>query len=92
MNRVPRRLSSGAQYAGRGGAGNVFKGEDELEQLARNRSREQAIDEAPENATEKTSEKTSEKATEKHLDKTDKIEKVEPAAAIKKWLMFGKKP
>ncbi|KAM0446954.1 hypothetical protein ACHAPV_007876 [Trichoderma viride] len=85
---VPRRLSSGAQYAGRGGAGNVFKGEDELEQLARNRSGEQAIDEAPENATEKTSEKT----TEKNLDKTDKFEKVEPAAAIKKWLMFGRKP
>jgi hypothetical protein len=85
--RVPRRLSSGAQYAGRGGAGNVFKGEDELEQLARNRSREQAIDEVSEDATEKTSEKT----TEKNLDKTEKNGKVEPAAIIKNWL-FGKRP
>ncbi|KAL7794605.1 hypothetical protein V8C37DRAFT_376193 [Trichoderma ceciliae] len=76
---VPRRLSAGAQYAGRGGAGNVFKGEEELEELARNRSVEQAIDEPP----EKTSEKTSEK--------TDKTEKIEAGTAKRRWL-FGKRP
>ncbi|KAL7924959.1 hypothetical protein ACQKWADRAFT_284646 [Trichoderma austrokoningii] len=81
---VPRRLSAGAQYAGRGGAGNVFKGEEELEQLARQLSGEQAIDEAPEKASEKTS--------EKNLDKAQKTEKGEPAATIKKWLLFGRKP
>lgn len=84
---MPRRLSAGAQYAGRGGAGNVFKGEDELEQLARNRSVEQAIDETPENAAKEAAKEASEKTSER----TDKIEKVEPAATIKKWL-FGKRP
>lgn len=38
---VPRRYSSGAQHAGRGGAGNVFK--DDTEELARTASREQAV-------------------------------------------------
>ncbi|TQV96011.1 hypothetical protein V2A60_001167 [Cordyceps javanica] len=38
---VPRRYSSGAQHAGRGGAGNVFK--DDAEELTRTPSREQAI-------------------------------------------------
>lgn len=28
LNRVARRESQGAQHSGRGGAGNVFKGED----------------------------------------------------------------
>lgn len=83
MYRVPRRFSTGAQYAGRGGAGNVFKGEDELRQLSRELSGEQAIEEA----TAKTSHKTS----ERNVDKTDKAEKFEPAATIKNWLL-GKKP
>lgn len=38
---VPRRYSSGAQHAGRGGAGNVFK--DDAEELTRTTSREQAV-------------------------------------------------
>ncbi|KAJ6786870.1 hypothetical protein PWT90_00011 [Aphanocladium album] len=38
---VPRRYSSGAQHAGRGGAGNVFK--DDTEELTRTASREQAV-------------------------------------------------
>ncbi len=38
---VPRRYSSGAQHAGRGGAGNVFK--DDTDELTRTTSREQAI-------------------------------------------------
>ncbi|PNY27869.1 Uncharacterized protein TCAP_02201 [Tolypocladium capitatum] len=40
---VPRRLGSGAQYAGRGGAGNVFRGSQEGADLARKTSREQAV-------------------------------------------------
>ncbi|PTB64071.1 hypothetical protein BBK36DRAFT_6395 [Trichoderma citrinoviride] len=78
---VPRRLSAGAQLGGRGGAGNVFKGDEEqLEDLARNRSVEQAIDEAPE--------RTSDKASDKSVDnnKTDKAE----GATKRRWL-FGKK-
>ncbi|KAL7942289.1 hypothetical protein V8C42DRAFT_331900 [Trichoderma barbatum] len=77
---VPRRLSTGAQYAGRGGAGNVFKGEDELEELARNRSVEQAIDEEPE--------RTSDKASDKSAEKTEKTE----AGTTKRRWLFGKKP
>ena len=38
---IPRRYSSGAQHAGRGGAGNVFK--DDTEELTRTTSREQAV-------------------------------------------------
>lgn len=73
---VPRRLSAGAQYVGRGGAGNVFKGEDELEELARNRSVEQAIDETPERESDKSSDKSAER--------TEKTE------TKRRWL-FGKK-
>ncbi|KAM3499969.1 hypothetical protein MY11210_009569 [Beauveria gryllotalpidicola] len=38
---IPRRYSSGAQHAGRGGAGNVFK--DDAEELPHITSREQAV-------------------------------------------------
>lgn len=38
---VPRRFSSGAQHAGRGGAGNVFK--DDNAELKKTESREQAV-------------------------------------------------
>ncbi|KAK8143355.1 hypothetical protein G3M48_007369 [Beauveria asiatica] len=38
---IPRRYSSGAQHAGRGGAGNVFK--DDAEELSQITSRKQAI-------------------------------------------------
>ncbi|EQL01133.1 hypothetical protein G6O67_002331 [Ophiocordyceps sinensis] len=42
---VPRRLSSGAQYAGRGGAGNVFwDGDEGGAELAHTTSQEQAVD------------------------------------------------
>ncbi|KAK1239537.1 hypothetical protein MKX07_000991 [Trichoderma sp. CBMAI-0711] len=77
---VPRRLSAGAQLGGRGGAGNVFKGEEEFEELARNRSIEQAIDEAPE--------RTSDKASDRSVDKTDKAEGT--TTTKRRWL-FGKK-
>ncbi|KAJ6445537.1 phd finger domain-containing protein [Purpureocillium lavendulum] len=40
---VPRRFSSGAQHAGRGGAGNVFRDADDGADLARKASREQAV-------------------------------------------------
>ncbi|KAG6150346.1 hypothetical protein E4U10_000777 [Claviceps purpurea] len=40
---VPRRYSSGAQHTGRGGAGNVFRESEELTDLARQTSREDAI-------------------------------------------------
>ncbi|KAG6091793.1 hypothetical protein E4U30_006292 [Claviceps sp. LM220 group G6] len=40
---VPRRYSSGAQHTGRGGAGNVFREGEELTDLARQTSREDAI-------------------------------------------------
>ncbi|KAG5915978.1 hypothetical protein E4U53_004384 [Claviceps sorghi] len=40
---VPRRYSSGAQHAGRGGAGNVFRRSGELSELARQASKEQAV-------------------------------------------------
>ena len=40
---VPRRYSSGAQHAGRGGAGNVFKDTEDGAELVRKASREQAI-------------------------------------------------
>jgi hypothetical protein len=41
---VPRRESAGAQHAGRGGAGNVFKA-DEVD-LARQASHENAVDDS----------------------------------------------
>ncbi|KAM4059335.1 hypothetical protein HRG_007807 [Hirsutella rhossiliensis] len=42
---VPRRLSSGAQHAGRGGAGNVFRDSDDAAaELAPTTSQEQAVD------------------------------------------------
>ncbi|KJZ71211.1 hypothetical protein HIM_09417 [Hirsutella minnesotensis 3608] len=41
---VPRRFSSGAQHAGRGGAGNVFRDSEDGAELARNASIEQAVD------------------------------------------------
>ncbi|KAG5971981.1 hypothetical protein E4U55_000977 [Claviceps digitariae] len=40
---VPRRYSSGAQHTGRGGAGNVFRESEELSELARQTSKEQAV-------------------------------------------------
>ncbi|POR35397.1 Uncharacterized protein TPAR_04400 [Tolypocladium paradoxum] len=41
---VPRRFSSGAQHAGRGGAGNVFRDAEEgASDLAQKTSREQAV-------------------------------------------------
>lgn len=40
---VPRRFSSGAQHAGRGGAGNVFREDEDTPELVRKASREQAI-------------------------------------------------
>lgn len=42
---VPRRASSGAQHAGRGGAGNVFKDDEVSRELARKKTNEQAISE-----------------------------------------------
>lgn len=41
LHSVPRRFSSGAQHAGRGGAGNVFK--DDNAELKKTESREQAV-------------------------------------------------
>lgn len=46
-NSVPRRASSSAQHAGRGGAGNVFKDDEAAQQLTRKASNEQAIDDGP---------------------------------------------
>lgn len=48
---VPRRASSSAQHAGRGGAGNVFKGEEA--ELARKASNDQAVDDSPESVVAK---------------------------------------
>lgn len=42
--RVPKRYSSGAQHTGRGGAGNVVREHEELSELARQTSKEQAIE------------------------------------------------
>lgn len=44
LRSVPRRLSSGAQYAGRGGAGNAFKADEVADELSRKSSNENAID------------------------------------------------
>lgn len=50
--RVPRRYSSGAQHSGRGGAGNVFRENEDLAELARKGSREQAVaEDAPDQNT-----------------------------------------
>ncbi|EXV01162.1 DUF3602 domain protein [Metarhizium robertsii] len=46
--RVPRRYSSGAQHSGRGGAGNVFRENEDSGELGRKISRDQAVtDDAP---------------------------------------------
>lgn len=47
LNSVPRRASSSAQYAGRGGAGNAFKDDEAALKLTRKASNEQAIDDGP---------------------------------------------
>ncbi|KAH0596476.1 hypothetical protein MHUMG1_05593 [Metarhizium humberi] len=45
---VPRRYSSGAQHSGRGGAGNVFRENEDSGELGRKISRDQAVtDDAP---------------------------------------------
>lgn len=54
---VPRRESSGAQHAGRGGAGNIFKGED----ISNLESKEAAVDD--DSASDATGQK--EKAEER---------------------------
>lgn len=40
---IPRRYSSGAQHTGRGGAGNVFRENEELTELAHKSSKEQPV-------------------------------------------------
>lgn len=40
---IPRRYSSGAQHTGRGGAGNVFRENEELTELTHKSSKEQAV-------------------------------------------------
>ncbi|KAI9171907.1 hypothetical protein HJFPF1_01398 [Paramyrothecium foliicola] len=46
---VPRRSSTGAQHAGRGGAGNVFKGEDA--ELVQKAATESAVDDSSDSTT-----------------------------------------
>ncbi|KAF7559575.1 hypothetical protein G7046_g4564 [Stylonectria norvegica] len=47
LEAVPRRSSSGAQHAGRGGAGNIFKDDEASIKLTRKASNEHAIDDDP---------------------------------------------
>lgn len=76
---VPRRPSTGAQHAGRGGAGNVFKGED----VSNLETTDAVIDD------DSSSDATALK--EKNGEKTEKSEKTEKEAAAKKGWLFGKK-
>ncbi|CAG9939448.1 unnamed protein product [Clonostachys rosea f. rosea IK726] len=82
VDAVPRRPSSGAQHAGRGGAGNVFKDKAEAERLARKANNDSAV---AEDDTESAS--TDLKGGDKDKDK----EAAAKEKSKKHWLLGGKK-
>ncbi|KOS20740.1 hypothetical protein ESCO_004318 [Escovopsis weberi] len=83
---IPRRLSSGAQHAGRGGAGNVFMGDEEAEALAKQclSDREHAIDDQPDKGDKSDKCEKADKA-----EKVEKLEKIEEQAAKKGHWLWG---